>query len=251
MGIKCTPRCRCEDCQNDGQDPAERDGIAKNIITTKKTVEDKKLASVDFEILQSNPPSHIEFNPSEDIEKNRGIEAQRDVFNPAKLSSIALPVDFAHDAPMSYCLMDCIVPLMTEAHYVNLDALMQQFFTVPFLEDFCRSYQSQNQQSIANDLMVVRQRIKNRMYTSGRSLFLDVITVIRNGANNQMGASISPRVISAKMDHLTEYFSTLWLEYMLPSDIPYFPLAYHDNRSPSPEQPIPSEQDEDNSSIGT
>jgi len=130
-------------------------------------------------------------------------------------------------------------PNLTDAEYMNLDALMTQFCSVPYLTEFCRPLSILHPDMISSYSKVIRQpidlgmvcrRIHHRMYRTGRAVCLDVWRVFSNCIKfhtHQSTRDLSvPSFVSIAV-HLSEYFTSLWLEYMLPSDSPNFPSIYH------------------------
>jgi hypothetical protein len=124
------------------------------------------------------------------------------------------------------------VPEITEDEYVNLDLLMDQFCKVPLLAEFSRPvsllhpeltplYKKVVQNPI--DLGRVCRAIRRRQYTNTRQVCIDVWRIFSNCVKyhthpiTREGAI--PSFISIA-NHLREYFNALWMEYMIPSEIP-------------------------------
>jgi len=121
---------------------------------------------------------------------------------------------------------------ITREEYVNLEQLMEQFCKVPLLAEFSRPvsllhpelvplYKKVVQNPI--DLGKVCRAIRKRQYTNTRQVCVDVWRIFANCVKyhthpiTREGAI--PSFISIA-SHLREYFNALWLEYMIPSEIP-------------------------------
>jgi Bromodomain. len=121
---------------------------------------------------------------------------------------------------------------ITPEEYTNLQQLMEQFCKVPLLAEFSRPvsllhpeliplYKKVVQNPI--DLGKVCRAIRKRQYVNKRQVCVDVWRIFANCVKyhthpiTREGAI--PSFISIA-SHLREYFNALWLEYMVPSEIP-------------------------------
>eukprot|EP00979_Chaetoceros_neogracilis_P011913 scaffold3045_cov271-Chaetoceros_neogracile.AAC.8 len=124
------------------------------------------------------------------------------------------------------------VPEITDAEYANLDLLMEQFCKVPLLAEFSRPISLLHPELIPIyskvipspiDLGKVCRAIRKRQYANTRQVCVDVWRIFSNCVKyhthplTREGAI--PSFISIA-SHLREYFNALWLEYMIPSEIP-------------------------------
>jgi len=124
------------------------------------------------------------------------------------------------------------VPEVTDAEYANLDLLMEQFCKVPLLAEFSRPISLLHPELIPIyskvipspiDLGKVCRAIRKREYANTRQVCVDVWRIFSNCVKyhthplTREGAI--PSFISIA-SHLREYFNALWLEYMIPSEIP-------------------------------
>jgi len=156
------------------------------------------------------------------------------------------PIEFSKSFTSSFSSLECISPFLTEAHYNNLDKVITQFCKVPLLSHLCPQSSPRfldlnlTSSSQPIDLILIRLRIKNRLYTSGRSVFSDIMSIIRNmkektntDHHSLKTAEITRQSFSSasKTEHLVEYFISLWLEFMVPSDSPVFPTMHLDSHS--------------------
>lgn len=122
-------------------------------------------------------------------------------------------------------------PAITEDEYANLDALMTQFCKVPLLAEFSRPVSLLHPELTAVynkvvhnpiDLGKVSRAIRKRQYKDTRQICLDVWRIFTNCVKyhthpiTREGAF--PSFVSIA-NHLREYFNSLWLEYMIPSEV--------------------------------
>ncbi|GFH55120.1 hypothetical protein CTEN210_11596 [Chaetoceros tenuissimus] len=124
------------------------------------------------------------------------------------------------------------VPDITEAEYKNLDLLMEQFCKVPLLAEFSRPISLLHPELVPIyskviehpiDLGKVCRAIRKREYKNTRQICVDVWRIFSNCVKYHTHPltkdSAIPSFISIA-NHLREYFNSLWLEYMIPSEIP-------------------------------
>jgi len=276
-GIKCSSRCKCENCQNDDglEDKCSRrtDKVPKpkkqQVEKVAAIIESDNNVSTLLPLPTPAPLSQIVIQPPTEVSKKRKKEDEPEVVETTSFSLMDFPVEIPMGTISASCSIECIVPLLTEAHYDNLDKLIAQFCKVPFLSEFFPPSSHQHPNLVPNgsaqqpiDLTLIRRRIKNRLYTSGRSVFMDVMSIIssaQNQANNtDRPWTVTPNTehssqhtwaIASKADHLSEYFTSLWLEYMVPSDTPAFPKIYFEDVRSDADVPIPSDPDDDDMSL--
>ena len=121
---------------------------------------------------------------------------------------------------------------ITDAEYECAEELMDQFLQVPLLTEFIRPCLELNPELKSvymkiikrpMDLGQVCRKIKERVYVNVNSLRLDVWRVFSNCIAFHSHSSAKeiaiPTFISVSL-HLREFFNALWVEYMIPSEIP-------------------------------
>ena len=124
---------------------------------------------------------------------------------------------------------DSIAPI-TESEYANLDALMTQFCKVPLLAEFSRPVSLLHPELVPVyskvvkhpiDLGTVCRAIRRRRYRDTRQVCIDMWRIFANCVKyhthpvTREGAI--PSFVSIA-NHLREYFNSLWMEYMIPSE---------------------------------
>ena len=123
------------------------------------------------------------------------------------------------------------VPPITDSEYANLDALMTQFCKVPLLAEFSRPVSLLHPELVPVyskvvkepiDLGTVCRAIRRRRYRDTRQVCIDMWRIFANCVKyhthpvTREGAI--PSFVSIA-NHLREYFNSLWMEYMIPSEV--------------------------------
>jgi len=124
------------------------------------------------------------------------------------------------------------VPSITDAEYANLDLLMEQFCKVPLLAEFSRPISLLHPELVPIyskvipnpiDLGKVCRAIRKREYENTRQVCVDVWRIFSNCVKYHTHPLTRDGAIPSFISiasHLRDYFNALWLEYMIPSEIP-------------------------------
>ena len=124
------------------------------------------------------------------------------------------------------------VPSISDAEYANLDLVMEQFCKVPLLAEFSRPISLLHPELVPIyskvipnpiDLGKVCRAIRKREYENTRQVCVDVWRIFSNCVKYHTHPLTRDGAIPSFISiasHLRDYFNALWLEYMIPSEIP-------------------------------
>ncbi|GKY97935.1 hypothetical protein MPSEU_000751500 [Mayamaea pseudoterrestris] len=135
-------------------------------------------------------------------------------------------------------------PKMTKEEYSNLQKLMVEFCKLPLLENFYAPATKQFPQlAEINDLGRICRRIAGGLFTSTRDVRRDVCLMLANFINFHLRQNRHNLVYYVAIgNHMRMHFDVLWLEFMIPSDLPddadQFTVDTHEHRRQAREQQL-------------
>lgn len=188
--------------------------------------EDTEHLTVKTESLSTKPSPTKRKRPSSATPKNTSFPKKSKLLVSSSKPEGTIELNTGFHVPLNESAPD-----ITPEEYANLDTLMTQFCKVPLLAEFSRPVSllhpelSSVYKKVIHDpidLGKVSRAIRKREYQNTRQVCVDVWRIFTNCVKyhthpiTREGAI--PSFVSIA-NHLREYFNTLWLEYMIPSEI--------------------------------